>query len=364
MTTANEPSSANDIKRKLAPVSPSLKVEVADASPARYRCNIENRGFLDKPFVGIDLCNIFDRNHTLNEDLMTSIEYSWGLKRGELCLNAVQNNLFVGSEFQLMHKAGVWGLVPKLETLIKYSMATAEDDCQHGHNLKRAMEQDDLKIEEETAKQRVHTYTFLALDSAMEYRPIFLYHQRESEVLPKGDKLEEVTRYYPFDEPWVEIKSHLHPKFVILGLGQELIACNAGAMEHRQSGHMKKFSKELALVVDLYRRWTTNLSTQQDSDPAFGIFVPTSPAVPAEEGVNTPRATALQAQLECDESDDDESESGSDIDWQESESGSEWEDDQGESGSDSDEDSDESESGSDNDLENYDDESVSESDGE
>lgn len=79
---------------------------------------------------------------------------------------------------------------------------------------------------------------------------------------------------YPFDDPIIRVNSHLHPKFVILSLGEHLDHCDRIPEALRQQAHVQQYSEELRLVGVLYERWTTRLTPEQEGDPDFVKFIP------------------------------------------------------------------------------------------
>lgn len=101
-------------------------------------------------------------------------------------------------------------------------------------------------------------------------RDITLYPTDRS----KGGRHGKVEHYFPFGNPFLEVQSHLHPKFVILSLGRHLKHSTRISKEAREQEHVQNFGEELELVEKLHRRWTAKLTCDQENSKLFLTLAP------------------------------------------------------------------------------------------
>ncbi|KAF9037550.1 hypothetical protein BJ165DRAFT_1501784 [Panaeolus papilionaceus] len=255
---------------KLLPRDHHVKARVADIAPGNCRCLIENRGNREKPTVGIQLCHTFARSMSLKIDTMTSIEYYWGMKRGSLNLDSGSNCFYAVSDLHAMFDNGLWGLLPEMKILKKYEAAIDRDrtvdDEDRGVHIRLAFEEDQVKPVD-GHPNFYHTYTFLAFNRSMEDRDIHVYTWDSN-----GRRIRKRERRYPFNKPLLKVQSHLHPKFVILSMGQQLRDGKHITEKHLQQQHVQQFSNELDLVKKLHKHWTKPLTLDQEESEHFPSF--------------------------------------------------------------------------------------------
>ncbi|PPQ99648.1 hypothetical protein CVT24_005226 [Panaeolus cyanescens] len=271
--------------RKLAARNRLVAVRVKAISPKGSRCVLEHRANSRLVGVGIELCHCFARANAFDDILMRSIEFRWGMERGSLSLDSRWNCIFMGSDFHAMFDKGLWGLVPSMDTLERYDLATQKDiqdeepAIEGGENVTRSkrlmsvMEEDDIDVNLPEHKGKSHVYTLLAFHRAMRKTPI----DRHLKKFPVLDS--DFTRYtFPFlpsEGEHLQIRSHIHPKFVILSLGQQLAKPKRITKAMKKRDHVLPFTEHLDMVQKLYEAWTAKLNRAQLDDSVFPAFIPT-----------------------------------------------------------------------------------------
>ncbi|PPQ76978.1 hypothetical protein CVT24_009484 [Panaeolus cyanescens] len=271
--------------KKLAARDRAVAIRVKAVAPKGSSCIILHRSNSTLMNVGIQLCHCFGRANSFNDILMRSIEFRWGMDHGSLSLDSRWNCIFIVSDFHAMFDNGAWCLVPSIATLRSYESATTNDinDEQahrnrgalfRGKELMSVMQKNNILLDGDETAPKYHVYTLLALNPEMELTPILRYNQ------PIPRKQSDFTLYtFPFkddDDQCLQIKSHLHPKFVILSLGKQLTTEGRIPEEFRKQKHVEDLNDNLDLVKSIYKKWTKELDDAQlNDDTHFPRFIPT-----------------------------------------------------------------------------------------
>ncbi|PPQ66908.1 hypothetical protein CVT24_008523 [Panaeolus cyanescens] len=241
MDTPDTPSGRIDqiAPDKLASRSLKVNARVKSTSPTEDRCIVENTPNSD----GIELCHVFGRANSLNDDLMSSIEYHWLLDKNGLGLDTRRNCFFAGSHFHARYDNGKWCLMPDEETVEELFTATS-------------ISREDLRKKlDEYHEMDCFTYTFVAIHEQMASKAISW--QKKDIVRSKRDL---DVYVYPFDFPrTLQIRSHLYPEFVILSIGQHFKEKHITDLS-LQKGHLRDYLGRFKSIKKLYQMWTTLLT--------------------------------------------------------------------------------------------------------
>ncbi|PPQ99639.1 hypothetical protein CVT24_005217 [Panaeolus cyanescens] len=271
--------------KKLAARDRAVAIRVAAIAPLRNSCIIEHRANSSLVSLGIELCHCFARANSFNDERMMSIEFRWGMECGSLSLDSRWNCVHMGSHLHKMFDGGLWCMVPSLETLEAYDTATNEDleseakalhernEVTRGKKLMEVMKAHDIRIDIDAAP-KYHVYSLLAFNKEMAKTPIIRY--KKEIPRKKADISIHTFPYHQRNRKNLQITSHLHPKFVILSLGQQLAKEDHITATIRAQAHVSPaFDQHLKLVTSLYTRWTKKLTKEQRDDTIFPKFIPT-----------------------------------------------------------------------------------------
>ncbi|PPQ99638.1 hypothetical protein CVT24_005216 [Panaeolus cyanescens] len=280
----------SETAKKLAARDRAVAIRVKLIAPMGNRCIIEHRANSSLVNLGIDLCHCFGRANSFDDEMMMAIEFRWGLECGSLSLDSRWNCFPMSSHFHRMYDGGVWGMVPSLKTLKAYEDATREDlqneeedrvernVISRSTKLRDVMQADSdkirLDIDPVDGADRYHVYSLLAFNPEMAKTVILRYHK--DIPLRKSDVTLYTYPFHPKKGQSLQIKSHLHPKFVILSLGQQLAKEDHITDILRAQSHVTPaFDKHLEIVEYLYGKWTKELTKEQRDDTIFPKFIPT-----------------------------------------------------------------------------------------
>ncbi|KAF9037574.1 hypothetical protein BJ165DRAFT_1597299 [Panaeolus papilionaceus] len=257
-----------DGKFKLAARSIAVIRRVIDISLDGSYCIIEHRASpVDKDGVphpgkvGIQLCHTFGRANALKVHLITSIEYHLGMEHKSLNIDSRWNCFLAINNFHAMFDNGMWCLLPQREILDRYKNATKKDRGRYGVYIRDVMKKDDIDVSDDNPKY--HTYTFLALDPEMVVVPIY----RHTDMIPgvSAGKVERIL--FPYNEPETfQITSHVHPKFVILNLGEKLSDEGSITPNMRRQPHLIPYTQDFNTIRELYNTWTSLISREQEME--------------------------------------------------------------------------------------------------
>ncbi|PPR01844.1 hypothetical protein CVT24_001732 [Panaeolus cyanescens] len=227
------------------------------------KCLIEHRANSESSHMSIQLCHIFGRANSLNNRLMTSIEYFWGLKKYSLNLDSRYNCMYAGNDLHGMFDHGGWCLIPEKQILLDYQEATNADGFHHGKTLYKAMHPEPKKLkdtdEDESKDDNHYTYKLVPLDSEMKKTLIHRFH-----VEVPTDPSHFTTYFYPFND-LPPIRSHIHPKFVIISLGKLM----GNPYRFLSDNRLAPYHEHLTIINALWTKWSKELRPSQEYDDEF-----------------------------------------------------------------------------------------------
>ncbi|PPR07172.1 hypothetical protein CVT24_010725 [Panaeolus cyanescens] len=243
------------VKCKLVRRSVLIGKRVQITAPSSNRCIVTNRR--NPGGVSIHVCHAFGRALSLNDDIMSSVEYNWGMIVNTLNLDTRYNCFFCDSVFHAMFDNGSWCLMPERRVLTRYESAMMKDGPQHGAILAAEMSKDDDKV---------HKYTLVCLNpTRLKNTPI---HLCDNKKLDRDGSQTTKKLAFPFtDLP--KIRSHLHPKFVILSLGYQLLRTKHIPASALDQPHLAQYDVDFTAVTSLADRWLQKLTDKEKSDPEF-----------------------------------------------------------------------------------------------
>ncbi|PPR04142.1 hypothetical protein CVT24_010692 [Panaeolus cyanescens] len=243
-------------KYKLAKRSVLVVRRVTFTAPSGNRCMVTNQA--NSRFTiaktGIQLCHAFGRANSLEDERMRSVEFTWGMTRNSVNLDSRYNCFYCTSNFHIMHDNGYWCIMPDLDLVQRYYDAMRRDDGGHGVELAKEIQKDDKKI---------HEYTLVAFITDMESTDIDVYVDKSL----RGEGPKKITYEFPFQN-LPKIRSHLHPKFVLLNVGAVLEKPHITAAVMDQD-HLAPYSDAFGLIQRMYRVCWKEISAVKDMDPAF-----------------------------------------------------------------------------------------------
>ncbi|PPQ74142.1 hypothetical protein CVT24_012835 [Panaeolus cyanescens] len=208
----------------LPPVPHAARESAARFGPSEQRCLIENR-YKD---TTVELAHVLDRQFTTEKQIMDSIEWAWGLRKGSLNLDTSRNIFFLDSSIFELYKTRKWILVPEESVVDRYL------NKKNRPLLRPEMQK--LQFED-----TVYKYTFVPV-SHME--DIVL--ARQSTDNPS----EVILHEYPFDNMPTLI-SHVDPKFVILQSGS-VLSCSLAPGSGQNLTILQK-------ILRLYMTWIARI---------------------------------------------------------------------------------------------------------
>ncbi|PPR01853.1 hypothetical protein CVT24_001741 [Panaeolus cyanescens] len=201
----------------------------------KKRCLIENCS----PSKAVGMAHIWDRQ--TKSSIVEALEWGWGMRKGSLNLDTSRNILFLGASLHELYKNRKWALVPE-ESVVRQYLYKSFD---------LPLWRNDFRdIQGETFK-----YTFQPIQDMED-----IYVARQS----TDDPQEVAVHEYPF-ETFPVLTSHVHPKYVILHLGD--ILCSG--LERSARRRILEKYPWLALVESLYLRWVAYLPEDADQDPTY-----------------------------------------------------------------------------------------------
>ncbi|PPR07169.1 hypothetical protein CVT24_010722 [Panaeolus cyanescens] len=190
-----------------------LPETIADSEqvvPAGRRCLIENR-----LGVRVHLTHVVDQSLIENKQIINSIEWNWGMPKGALDLDTMDNIFFLGASMHEMYKNNNWALLPE-EAVVrqflddhqlplwrsqfpKFQVCSWVCGCPPGLH--------------KNTQPSTFRYTLLPLKDMEE---VCIYRQDTSDSTAARS---DVTVYNHPYHSFPVITSHIHPKFVILWFG-------------------------------------------------------------------------------------------------------------------------------------------------
>ncbi|PPR07170.1 hypothetical protein CVT24_010723 [Panaeolus cyanescens] len=241
---------------KLVGRSTIVDQRVRAVSPTSDRCMMLNRE--NGGGVAIQLCHCFGRGLSSKDKLMTNLEYIWGMTYKSLNLDTRYNCFFCDNGLHAMFDNGSWCLLADIKILERYIDAMERDGGRFGEELAKEMEKDDKKV---------HTYRFLCLHPRMRLTPV-IFHDPENldaEGRPKKRMIE-----FPGEFP--PIHSHLHPKFVILSLGLQMIRTTHIPQSVFNQSHVNNHMLYFGFIRTLFNTWWTPATNAMVLDPKFSLI--------------------------------------------------------------------------------------------
>ncbi|KAK7679482.1 hypothetical protein QCA50_017536 [Cerrena zonata] len=179
--------------------------ERVDNEVSDGRCLIENVS----PFRAVDYVHCYARKHKTEENLLTTLEWHWGMKYTHLNLDTRYNIFRAGASLHRMLDGDQWMLVPAEPDVITAFL----------NSLEKYRNRKWIPVRAKFPQFEPHTqfeYQFIPISKRMEEITI---SRQNSDKTPKQPS-DVTVHIYPFTT--ISVKSHLHPKFVILEAGRKM----------------------------------------------------------------------------------------------------------------------------------------------
>ncbi|PPQ72838.1 hypothetical protein CVT24_012884 [Panaeolus cyanescens] len=185
--------------------------------------------------------HVFDRDFaSAKPDLMDSLEWAWGMRRGSLNLDTGRNVLFLSATMYSLYVNKKWVLVPTEEDVFRF--LDIRDDTIHPRSAFIDL------------KENSYSYTFVPLQDMED-----VYITRQSfdvDGISNGVAVHE----FPFED-FPIVDSHINPKFAILHLGAILFQ----DLDVKIKQSLLKRYPHLQDIENLFSAWTTA--------PPHGAFI-------------------------------------------------------------------------------------------
>ncbi|KAF9037563.1 hypothetical protein BJ165DRAFT_1501840 [Panaeolus papilionaceus] len=218
----------------LKPITDAAIKRAQASDPNSQRCLIENCS----KSQAVALAHVFSRESLTH--LVDGLEWSWAMKKGTLNLDTRHNIFFLSASMHELYKDKKWALLPDKDTVYRYF------DEQNLIPLRRNQFP---TIEGETFQYK--------LLPVQEMEDVYIARQA---INVAGASV--VVHEYPFDDLPI-VTSHVHPKYVILHLGQLL--------SNRQIITRKALIQQIPWLKDvrsLFSRWTLVQGGAED-EPSY-----------------------------------------------------------------------------------------------
>ncbi|PPR04143.1 hypothetical protein CVT24_010693 [Panaeolus cyanescens] len=226
-----------------------------NADPNHGRCLIENCSRVG----AIVMTYMFNRDLAIgNSHLIDSLEWSWRMRRGTLNLDT-RRNIFFCASMHALFRERKWCLIPR------------EEDVFHFYDEERVFIRKRNRFVD--SEGDIFTYTLLPLQDMED-----LYITRQS---GRDDDKTVSIHDFPFEDLPV-IRSHLHPKFVILHLGATISRFCGDAW----GGLLDRFPY-LWNVHQLFLAWTGGIPLGAFNDPTY-VFPRSTMNDPVNSAVTPP----------------------------------------------------------------------------
>ncbi|PPR04146.1 hypothetical protein CVT24_010696 [Panaeolus cyanescens] len=201
--------------------------------------------------------------------MIDALEWTWGMKRGTLNLDTHRNIFSLGPSMYSLYREKKWGLLPTEEDVYKF------------YDKKRSMtcRRDTFAVSE--PRDEVYTYRLIPLRDMEE-----IYITRQSSTESSTVEIHE----FPF-EGFPTIRSHVHPKFVILHLGLTI----EGDLDRLTRAALFKKYPYLWDVQNLSLAWTAQIPQGAFDDPTYVLprseidnCTPSTPSECNDDTAHTP----------------------------------------------------------------------------
>ncbi|PPR01849.1 hypothetical protein CVT24_001737 [Panaeolus cyanescens] len=247
-TTSRISSWALAIANACIPPSPKQSTKAPKKSAGRRKgminsnyqqCLIENC----KNSQAIRRFLVFDKETSFRSNIVEALEWSWGLKKGSLNLDAQPRNfIYLGASLHKLYREWKWGLIPEESSVAQFF----DEELLMIHE----------RVEFPDVKEMAFNYTF---------QPVFdmeeIYVTRQSQENPKHIDIHE----YPFDG-FPTISTTIDPKYVILHLGEMFYN---GILDVSTKQRLRAKYPYLKRVEKLYVQWTQPIPKNASKDPTY-----------------------------------------------------------------------------------------------
>ncbi|KAF8869661.1 hypothetical protein BD779DRAFT_1681849 [Infundibulicybe gibba] len=251
----DKPTPSQRTTAKNTPEPAKKRVRDATRDLSGGRCLIENV----HEDSGVQYAHCLAR--ATSDNILTSLEFSWGMRYGTLNIDTRQNIFKLGCTLHFLFDQGQWILLPDTKIIERYyEAASASKGADRVDPETRRAAFPDIH-------EGPYSYRLLAR-SPMRRVPI---HREEPPEQPRDYVLADDFTFLPFPlYNGQKFKSHIHPKFVICNAGQKLDG-------HGLSDFLTIYpfdSVDLNKVFNIFRAWTTYVTGteaiidfQQSGDP-------------------------------------------------------------------------------------------------
>lgn len=220
------------------------RVNEAPGNITQLRCLIDN---IECRHV-VDYAHVLARADGKKNELMSSLERSWGVERGTVNSNTHRNIFRLSAKFHRLFDEGKWLLLPEMKILDEYQ--------QHFRS-------GGLPIDFPAVTHDSYKYTLIPHP---DMRQVAIHRRAQSIEISSASAFK--TYVYPYED-FPTIVSHVHPRFVICNSGQKLKGYDkivAFAKGDAQLG------QRLTTVSRLYHHWTkahgSHAESTQTSNPS------------------------------------------------------------------------------------------------
>ncbi|PPQ72837.1 hypothetical protein CVT24_012883 [Panaeolus cyanescens] len=203
--------------------------------PNKRRCLIQNSSKSGAIVTG----HVFDGDlASAKPSLIDSLEWMWRMKRGTMNLDTRRNIFFVDATMYSLYRSKNWVLLPRKEDVLSF----------YDEWIMARQRETFADLEADT-----YIYTFLPLQNMDD---IYITRQENDGSV--------AIHEFPFED-FPVIKSHIHPRFAILHLGETIsrdLTPDARAQLFDQYPYLRD-------VQHLFRVWTMSIPVGAMNEPTY-----------------------------------------------------------------------------------------------
>ncbi|KAF8992489.1 hypothetical protein BDQ17DRAFT_1432339 [Cyathus striatus] len=219
-----------------------IKGRVADSDPNKGRCLVENCSSTRS----IEHCHVIPRKFWKLDTVLDSLEWNWNLKKGDLNLDTRYNIFCAGSSVHKMFDKHRWILLPDQWVVDAYERHISDP---------KGCERCDFPTFEDAND---FEYKIIPIH---EMEEVAFTRQKTNFSTPLGP--ESFTIYtYPF-ETFPKVNSHIHPKFVIVSIG-DLLESHPDITEDITVKY-----PILGRISDIYNAWVDDVPDDANQDKTY-----------------------------------------------------------------------------------------------
>ncbi|PPQ66943.1 hypothetical protein CVT24_008540 [Panaeolus cyanescens] len=224
---------------ELPPISPSTIESLRRADPNGGRCIITNEPF------DVEVAHLLNRNYAKDDSMLSALEWVWLMQRGSLHVDTRSNLCFMKKSLHKLFRKGGWILLPTVEIVNMYLKEPISSmPLKPPSSVASSVQFSIPKARGSLPDLQDEFYTY-------ELYPIPCKEMRATTIHRHGDDGSVESYPYPFVN-FPKIKSHIHPRYVILaasrGLGQMSVSLTAELDRGVAAGRLMK-------IQHVFRSW-------------------------------------------------------------------------------------------------------------